>query len=334
MKIKRIGKPVIPKSETDPAGAKKSVSASYRKLNQKLKRIQRGVLKLIDGIPRKAVTINALKNSERRYVYEVDANELQNISFFIQQLIYEELLGNPNGTLANRWWMNAYIENQYKRGTGQALRSTQNMATVSAVGPEASQAARAIQLEGILLSPGYQNRIGLLKARTFNDMLGLSDDMKKDLAGVLSRGMAAGEGIQKIKSDIVKRVGVNQSRAERIARTEINNAARESYSAEVDELNETVWKDTGLVTRLLWYSALSPTTRPTHAEKHGRVYNTQQVRDFYSRDANSINCLCTQVEVLVDKQSGEIINQELVDEVAAERPRYEKEAEKGKKEKA
>lgn len=326
MKINKIAKPVTPRSPYDPVGAKRQVKGSYNQIEERMKRIQRKVLKMIEGLPRKSVTINALKNAERRYIYEVDANEMQNISFYIQQLIYEELLDNPNGTLANRWWLNSYLEKQYERGTGQALKSTQNMASTQLVGPEVSQAARAMQLESILLTPGYQNRIGMLKSRTFNDMLGLSDDMKKDLAGVLSRGMAAGEGIQKIKSDIVKRVGVSQSRAERISRTEINNAYRESYSAEVDELNETVWDGSGLATRLLWYSALSPTTRPNHASRHGRVYTTQEVRDFYATGANSINCLCTQVEVLVDKKTGKVVNQELVDDVAAERPKYEAKA--------
>ena len=325
MKI-RTARPVLPRSEVDPVGAKRQVSASYRKISTMMARIKRAVFKLIDELPRESVALNKINSTERRYLYQVDANQLQNISFYIQQLIYSELLNNPDGTLTNRWWLDGYLSQQYERGTRDALKSSQNLASVSAVGPELSQQMRGLQLEGILLDPGYQQRIGFLKARVFEELIGLSGDTKKDLATTLARGMAAGDGIATIKRDIEKRVGVSKSRAERIARTEINNAYREANAAETDQLNDTLWRDSGLVTRLLWYSALSPTTRPTHARRHGRVYSTTGVRDFYSKDGNAINCLCNQVEVLVDKKTGEVINQELVDEVAAERPRFENKA--------
>ena len=41
---------------------------------------------------------------------------------------------------------------------------------------------------------------------------------------------------------------------------------------------------------MLWASALKPTTRASHARRHGRVYTIDEVRDFYSRDGNAINC--------------------------------------------
>lgn len=327
-------KPVTPRSTSDPVGTKRDVKGSYNQVEERLKRVQREVLRLIDNLPKKSVTINALKDAERRYFYEVDANQLQSISFYIQQLIYDELLDNPDGTLATRWWLNSYLEKQYERGTGQALKSTQNMASSSVVGPEASQAARAVQLEGVLLTPQYQQRIGYLKSRVFENMKGLSDQMKSDLSGVLARGIANGDGVDKIKKEIVDRVGVSDSRARRITRTEISNSYTEAYMVESDELSETLWKDHDLAVRMMWYSALSPTTRITHARRHSNVYTTEECRDFWSRDGNRINCNCTVVEVLVDKNTGKVVNQELQQEERKEKQKYIDEAEKGKKETA
>ena len=54
-------------------------------------------------------------------------------------------------------------------------------------------------------------------------------------------------------------------------------------------------------------SALSPSTRATHAARHARLYTSDEVRDWYSRDGNSINCKCGQVEVLVDDEGNPVV---------------------------
>lgn len=56
----------------------------------------------------------------------------------------------------------------------------------------------------------------------------------------------------------------------------------------------------GLKTLLVHISALSPTTRHTHAVRHAHLYTNEEVRDWYSKDGNSINCKCSQQSVLVD----------------------------------
>lgn len=338
MKIRKIAKPVVPKSESDPVGAKRSVQASYKQIDKKMKRIAKEVIALLESVPRKSVTVNALKNVSRRYEYQVDANWLQQASFFIQQLIYGELLDSQTGEYSQRFWMNLYIEQQYGRGTEQAIQSAHNLASIAVVGPETSQLVRSVDYESVLFSPGYITRVGLVKGRVFEEMKGLSDEMRSSLSSSLARGMTDGLGVREIKKDILENVfgphyregknGGDKYRAERIARTEINNTYRTAYWAESDELNDTVWKGSGFVTRLLWFSALSPTTRINHARRHGRVYTSTECRDFYSRGSEAINCLCNQVEVLVDKKSGKVLNQEFVDMVAADRPKYLNEVEK------
>lgn len=74
----------------------------------------------------------------------------------------------------------------------------------------------------------------------------------------------------------------------------------------------------GLKTGLLWLSALKPTTRSWHASRHGKVYTTEQVRDFYAENGNRYNCYCSQIPVLLN-DDGSIFNQGLAEKLEKER---------------
>lgn len=330
MKIKSL-KPVMPRSAKDPVGAGRRVMGLYRDINGKIGRVYSGVAKIIDSIPREEISLNNLGKSQKAYRYEVDANQLQNINTFILRLVMDEFLNNDSGLFTNLFFLNNGLEAEYDRAAADALQSTKNLANAEAVGSDLSRQIRAMQIESILLSPGYQSRIGLVKSRVFEEMKGLTEQMRKDLSGALGRGMAAGHGINRIKSDVRKilqgdnpdKSGGYRYRAERIARTEINNAYRNAYWNETDELNDTVWKGSDFVTRLLWYSALAEgRTRLTHARRHGGTYTTTEVREFYSVDGNAINCLCNQVEILVRKSTGDVININIVNRLKEERKKF------------
>ncbi|AUR89295.1 head morphogenesis domain protein [Vibrio phage 1.122.B._10N.286.46.F8] len=321
MKVKSL-KPVLPTDKRDPVGAMNRVIASYKQIDKRLQNIYSKLSERIEQIPRERVALNNIGSQSYQYKYLVDAAGLQDIGTYLQQLIYDEILGTSNGSFSNLWFMNPYVEEQYERATEQALQSTMNLASADAVGADLSRQIRGLQAEFVLMSPGYQTRVNLVKNRLFEEMKGFSDDMKRDLGGTLGRGMAAGHGINRIKKDIRERLGVSKSRAERIVRTEILNAYRTAYWDETDELNNTVWEGSGFVTRLLWYSALMATTRLSHSRRHGEVYTTTEVREFYSVDANPINCACTQVEVLVKKSDGQVINSNIVTELKKQKKDY------------
>ena len=48
-------------------------------------------------------------------------------------------------------------------------------------------------------------------------------------------------------------------------------------------------------------SALSPTTRVTHAERHGWVGTVEQERAWFAEGANRINCKCSPSEMLLNE---------------------------------
>ena len=116
---------------------------------------------------------------------------------------------------------------------------------------------------------------------------------------------------------ISKRLDVSMGRAKTIAQTEQVGALRQA------QWNETDWAADrlGLNTGLLWLSALKPTTRSWHASRHGKVYTTEQVRDFYAENGNRYNCYCSQIPVLLN-DDGSIFNKGLADKLATERKKW------------
>lgn len=308
-----IGNPIVPRNASDPAAQFGNLRGAKKKLMSRYRRIDKSMRQLIGNLDKRVILANI------KYEYQIDPVSFQNISSFIQRLLYNELLDDPNGTWSQRWWLNSNLIQAYEDGTSDALQSSKNIATVASVGAELSREMRSINIDNIIFSRGFQTRVGLVKARTFEAMKGLTDSTRSDLADTLARGMIDGIGIRELSSNITSRVKTSFKRAQRIARTEILNAYRTASGVETDELNEDVYDDSDWHMMSLWYSALAATSRLNHVSRHGLLYTTDKVREFYSKNGNAINCLCSQSPILVNRKTGEILQQELVDRMVKRR---------------
>ncbi len=151
------------------------------------------------------------------------------------------------------------------------------------------------------------------------EMKGFSGQGAKDLARVLMAGIQEGLNPRKVAKDVIEQFSQAKTRAERIARTEINMALRRGRLDEEQDAQERL----GIKTGMLWASALRSTTRPSHARRHGRVYTIEEVRDFYSRDANAINCMCAQTSVLLD-ENGQPTSKRAISRMSKKREEYER----------
>lgn len=320
-KIKSIGNPIVPRNAADPASEFGNLRNANRSLTKRYRNIRKGMRELIDSIDKRVVPESEPGGivANIKYEYLVDPDEFQRINIFIQQLLNGELLDSDQGIFTSRWWLNSNLEQAYENGTSDTLISSKSMATVEAVGPELSQAMRSIQFEQIVFSRGYQSRVALVKSRVFEEMRGLTDTTRSDLSSTLARGMAAGKGVRELTGDVMNRVGVSNSRAQRIVRTEILNAHRSATAAETDELNADVYAGSDWKMESLWFSAMAATTRPTHLRRHGRTYTTNEVRDFYSVNANAINCLCSQSPILINIKTGKVLQEDLLKRMEKQR---------------
>lgn len=274
----RIPSPRLPTSTTDPVGADRRVSAAWKQIDSKYKGMQKRILDLFESIPAAQVNVDGYG-----YQYDFSAQRAASISDEIQRILDEVLL---DGADYNRLWIGIDVTGAYESATRLAQG---NLASMSA------DYAEQRTIADILYSEPYMRRLGIAYSSTYSDWKGLSDQGRSQLASVITEGIATGKNPSGITDDIVKRLDVSKSYAKQLAQTEITGVLRQARRDEAGEANALL----GLNVGLLWSSALIPTTRMTHAQRHGKVYAPEEVADFYSRDGNRYNCRCGNTECLI-----------------------------------
>ena len=226
-------------------------------------------------------------NAEKTYLYEIDLNELLNLETTLDKLIENILIGDSEQPQDN-WMFTGYTEAAYQQGTGYAHEFIRQ---------QADTYARTYQnLQQVLFSQPYQRRIGIVSARTFNEMKGFTDDVTKRARFILGETIARGYSPKWAAKQLTDALEGDKKRALRIARTEMGVAFR---SAVMDESAQAA-RQFDLKMKMLWVSALMATTRRDHGSRHGNLYTQQQVTDFYAEKGQSINCRCSQVPTVVN----------------------------------
>lgn len=314
----RVGTPIVPRNKADPTQSSRQVSRMFNDIEDRYLNIKRRLKDVFDlrltGRQRGANGEQSwlMCNNEDAepslyqinagtYIYDMTAAQLADLLQVVQRILDDELL---DGGSQNIWAMD-YVAAEYERGT---LGAFTNLSVQSPV--YASQTT----LQQLLSSAAYQNQIASAYVSTYSDWKGISDTARADLANVIADSIGRGINPRETASIVSKRLDVSMSKAKTIAQTEQVGALRQA------QWNETDWAADrlGLNTGLMWLSALKPTTRPWHASRHGNVYTTEEVRDFYAESGNRYNCYCSQIPVLLN-DDGSIFNIGLADKLAKER---------------
>ncbi|MCO6014929.1 phage head morphogenesis protein [Enterobacter hormaechei] len=314
----RIGTPIVPRDKADPTQSSRQVSRMFSDIEDRYLSIKRRLKTLFD---QRLAGQQRETNAERtwmmcnnegaepslyqvnagKFIYDMTSAELADLLQVVQSILDDELL---EGGSQNLWAMD-YVIAEYDRGT---LNAFTNLSVQSQV--YASQTT----LQQLLSSPGHLNQIAAARLTTFSDWKVISDTARGDLTNIITDAVARGVNPRETASVISKRLDVSMSKAKNIAQTEQVGALRQA------QWNETDWAADrlGLNTGMLWLSALKPTTREWHRARHGKVFTTEEVRDFYAENGNRYNCYCAQVPALLD-DNGKLFNEGLSDKLAAER---------------
>lgn len=314
----KVGLPIVPRNKVDPTRSAKQVSAMFRDIEGRYLGIKRALKALFDlrltGREREANShywhflchVNGdeptlYQVNAGKYIYDMSSQELAQLLEAVQNILDEYFL---EGGEQNQWAMD-YVIDEFQRGTLEAFNNLSQQSQVYA-----SQTS----LQQLLNSPGHLNQVAAARLTTFSDWKAISDAARGDLANIITDAVARGVNPRETASVISKRLDVSMSKAKAIAQTEQVGALRQA------QWNETDWAADrlGLNTGLLWLSALKPTTRTWHASRHGKVYTTEQVRDFYAENGNRYNCYCSQIPVLLN-DDGSILNDGLAKNLAKER---------------
>ncbi|WP_376788190.1 phage minor head protein [Klebsiella pneumoniae] len=313
--------PVIPRSKVDPTMSRKSVSKMERDIVARYYSIKVALKALFDqrltGREREVNSHNwhflcrdrgedmrLYQVNAGKFIYDMSAQEMADLLEAVQAILDDYLL---EGGEKNLWAMD-YVAAEAQRGTLEAFNNLSQQSQVYA-----SQTT----LQQLLSSPAYQNQIASAYISTYSDWKLEADRARGDLANIIADAVGRGVNPRETAQVISKRLDVSMGRAKTIAQTEQVGALRQA------QWNETDWAADrlGLNTGLLWLSALKPTTRTWHASRHGKVYTTEEVRDFYAENGNRYNCYCSQIPVLFN-DDGSIFNEGLSDKLAKERKQW------------
>lgn len=283
--------PILPTNMGDPTGTDARERQAMKEFARRIDQCTRAYLDLLDQIEFTTVTTNAIRY-EFRTLPAILNQLLETTSNLIDTILGADRVRN--------WLTIGYVLPSYEKGAAQAWR---NLGVQSA-----EYAALRPTLETVLLSEPYQARIGLISAREFELMKGLSASVKSTMSQQLTAGLVQGIGPREISKNLQTQAGIEKRRANMIARTEINQALR---TARLDETQDAAQR-LQIKVKVLHISALSPTTRATHAARSGHLFTVQEERDWYAEDGNAINCKCSTSEALVD-DNGQPVSKNLVD---------------------
>jgi len=287
--------PILPASPENPIGGTRIIIKARKAINRQLKGVQKWLLGQLTSIPTNRITINSSV-----YEYQISPFALESIVRELRRRLEDPQPGAE--VLVNRTVAG------YEIGTAAAVTNLSTLTT---------DYTRTIT--SVLSSDPWQRRVALVRARVFEQMQGFAGETAADLARVLSTGIENGSNPIEVAKAIRARFDVSRSRAERIARTEITGALRRARWDEAEDARISI----GIRTLEMWLSALSPTTRASHASKHGNLYSVQFVREFYSSGGEAINCRCSQVSVLVD-ENNQPLSTRSIDRAKRAKGRYDK----------
>ena len=193
-------KSILPRSKQYPTGQNPRIKAFYGELRRRLRRSYRAAAEYARNLKPQISQVNvdlvehgdSFKVVNRTvYQYQLDPLLMSQINSYIEALLNEIIYGNAQGEWSAGWWANSYSSGAYQRAAEQVITQTQLLAADAGVTQELPS-LQYLRAEAVVMEPGFQRRLGSVYARLFEDMKGFTDVDKRNMAGIITRGMAAG----------------------------------------------------------------------------------------------------------------------------------------------
>ncbi len=197
-------------------------------------------------------------------------------------------------------WTDLYIEDSYKRGI---IRGRYEMGKAGfPVQPLESTGGISVSMS----TPFHVDRVGMLYARTFEELKGITASMDSQISRVLAQGIADGDGPRLLARKLTKTItgplgdlGITdtlgrfipaQRRAQTLARTEIIRAHHQATIQEYENFGVE-----GVVVKAEWSTAGDDRVCVECAGLEGRTYELQTIRSMIPLHPN---CRCIALPVL------------------------------------
>lgn len=294
------------RNKQDPTGQNRNRKKGARALQSRITRAERQIKALFRAIPkerrRQAGIIN---NAEVTfYDYDYPPIEQERLTSQVQGILDEEL-ETIDPQMPPDWFWQDNLEQPYRQGTVQTVNSLNQQIAAAAIAGIVVRglAPQPVPIDNVLQSQAYLDRLNNVYVSNYPTIKGLSQNTTKQVMQQINAGIKAKQPPSVIAETISERFDVSRSSAKRIADTEINQAFT---NAEMDAT--VIAADvTGLRAGVIHISALLPTTRNHHANRHGNAYTVEQQRQWWDTGTNRINCKCSTISVLIDAK-GKVVD--------------------------
>lgn len=305
------------RNKTDPTGQARTRRRGRSQLQSRLARVQRWALSTFRAIPRTRRTEAPIANADATvvYAYRITPAELEALRAELSRLLEDELLGTQGDRPPPDWYWRSTIEQPYRQGAlEEANRMGVLIAGAVAAGVHVDPFGLNATPEQFLTTLEYRRGLAVRTGDNFNAIKGLSEQTTAQVMRVISAGIEAGRTPTQIAEGIRKRFDVSKASATRIADTEINRVYNDGKLIAVREIANRA----GLRPGVIHVSALLTTTRDHHAQRHGNAYTPDAQQQWWDEGANRINCHCSTISVLIDR-NGDVVQAETREEIRAER---------------
>jgi SPP1 gp7 family putative phage head morphogenesis protein len=224
---------------------------------------------------------------EQAFAFPLSKDKMEAFMIWLQEQVDKGILTvgdiNQLGLGYNEAWTNKYIFDSYKRGM---IRARMEMQKVGMDVPSIDQTGG---VEISMGTPLHIDRLGLLYARVFSDLKGVTDAMDAQISRVLAQGLADGDGprllarklVSVINGDGADKLGITDTlgrfipakrRAEMIARTE---TIRAHHMATIQEYRN--WAVIDIIVQAEWMTAGDNRVCDRCASMQGNIYTLDQI---------------------------------------------------------
>lgn len=310
--------PKSTRSKSDPTGQARNRERASRDLERRLEKSRIEITKLFLQIPRTTKTetkvVNNLIVNELVWLYEIDVTGFERLSQEISNILDLNLeTGAP--AMPVNWFYKKYVEVAFRSGGFDDFIDVQQMlAELKNEGLlEETFSIVSVDPDVISNSTIYRRALAKEYAIGYRSVKTLSESTAIDVFAEIQRAIESGQNTKVVGNVIAKRFDVAKFKARRLARTEINAA----YNNAKLELTTLAEEQFGISLGNMHVSALIPTTRVTHAKRHGLAYSVHDQLTWWNTSPNRINCLCSTRKVAIDR-NGNVLNKEFQDEVREE----------------
>lgn len=173
-----------------------------------------------------------------RWSFNTSSEQIDKFQEWLREQFDADLLGDTNEQVWEK-----YIQDGFKKGAGRAFDDVNPKTRPDLFTSTDEDSLRDFYagtkqefLRSAFAQPETIDKVKLLAGRTFDDLVGCTDDMATKLSRALSDGLIQGKGPRDIAGDLTDQIDISQNRAETIARTEIIRAHAEGQLEAFDKL--------------------------------------------------------------------------------------------------